>query len=35
MAAIVSAGAPREFVRSKNIRFPSGRGQVPTWPSRD
>jgi acyl-CoA reductase-like NAD-dependent aldehyde dehydrogenase len=24
-----------EFVRSKNIRFPSGRGQVPTWPPRD
>jgi acyl-CoA reductase-like NAD-dependent aldehyde dehydrogenase len=21
-----------EFVRSKNIRFPSGRGEVPTWP---
>jgi acyl-CoA reductase-like NAD-dependent aldehyde dehydrogenase len=21
-----------EFVRSKNIRFPSGRGQIPTWP---
>jgi acyl-CoA reductase-like NAD-dependent aldehyde dehydrogenase len=25
----------REFVRSKNIRFPSGRGEVPTWPPRD
>jgi acyl-CoA reductase-like NAD-dependent aldehyde dehydrogenase len=24
-----------EFVRSKNIRFPSGRGQVPAWPPRD
>jgi acyl-CoA reductase-like NAD-dependent aldehyde dehydrogenase len=24
-----------EFVRSKNIRFPSGRGQIPTWPPRD
>jgi len=24
-----------EFVRSKNIRFPSGRGEVPTWPPRD
>jgi acyl-CoA reductase-like NAD-dependent aldehyde dehydrogenase len=24
-----------EFVRSKNIRFPSGRGQVPGWPPRD
>jgi acyl-CoA reductase-like NAD-dependent aldehyde dehydrogenase len=24
-----------EFVRSKNIRFPSGRGKVPTWPPRD
>jgi hypothetical protein len=21
-----------EFVRSKNIRFPSGRGAVPVWP---
>jgi acyl-CoA reductase-like NAD-dependent aldehyde dehydrogenase len=21
-----------EFVRSKNIRFPSGRGEIPTWP---
>jgi acyl-CoA reductase-like NAD-dependent aldehyde dehydrogenase len=25
----------REFVRSKNIRFPSGRGKVPTWPPVD
>jgi acyl-CoA reductase-like NAD-dependent aldehyde dehydrogenase len=25
----------REFVRSKNIRFPSGRGQIPTWPPAD
>jgi acyl-CoA reductase-like NAD-dependent aldehyde dehydrogenase len=24
-----------EFVRSKNIRFPSGRGEVPGWPPRD
>jgi acyl-CoA reductase-like NAD-dependent aldehyde dehydrogenase len=24
-----------EFVRSKNIRFPSGRGQIPTWPPVD
>ena len=24
-----------EFVRSKNIRFPSGRGAVPVWPPRD
>jgi acyl-CoA reductase-like NAD-dependent aldehyde dehydrogenase len=24
-----------EFVRSKNIRFPSGRGVVPLWPPRD
>jgi acyl-CoA reductase-like NAD-dependent aldehyde dehydrogenase len=24
-----------EFVRSKNIRFPSGRGEVPPWPPRD
>ena len=21
-----------EFVRSKNVRFPSGRGEIPTWP---
>jgi acyl-CoA reductase-like NAD-dependent aldehyde dehydrogenase len=25
----------REFVRSKNIRFPSGREAIPTWPPRD
>ena len=24
-----------EFVRSKNIRMPSGRGTIPTWPPRD
>ncbi len=24
-----------EFVRSKNIRFPSGRGAIPTWPPKD
>jgi acyl-CoA reductase-like NAD-dependent aldehyde dehydrogenase len=24
-----------EFVRSKNIRFPSGRGEIPVWPPRD
>jgi acyl-CoA reductase-like NAD-dependent aldehyde dehydrogenase len=24
-----------EFVRSKNIRLPSGRGPIPTWPPRD
>jgi acyl-CoA reductase-like NAD-dependent aldehyde dehydrogenase len=24
-----------EFVRSKNIRFPSGRGEVPVWPPTD
>jgi acyl-CoA reductase-like NAD-dependent aldehyde dehydrogenase len=24
-----------EFVRSKNIRFPSGRGEIPSWPPRD
>lgn len=24
-----------EFVRSKNLRFPSGRGVIPTWPPRD
>jgi acyl-CoA reductase-like NAD-dependent aldehyde dehydrogenase len=24
-----------EFVRSKNIRFPSGRGEIPTWPPED
>jgi acyl-CoA reductase-like NAD-dependent aldehyde dehydrogenase len=25
----------REFVRSKNVRFPSGRGEIPTWPPRE
>ena len=25
----------REFVRSKNIRFPSGHGKIPTWPPVD
>jgi acyl-CoA reductase-like NAD-dependent aldehyde dehydrogenase len=24
----------REFVRAKNVRFPSGRGVIPTWPPR-
>lgn len=24
----------REFVRAKNIRFPAGRGVIPTWPPR-
>jgi acyl-CoA reductase-like NAD-dependent aldehyde dehydrogenase len=24
----------REFVRSKNVRYPSGRGVIPTWPPR-
>jgi acyl-CoA reductase-like NAD-dependent aldehyde dehydrogenase len=24
-----------EFVRSKNIRFPSGRGEIPSWPPRE
>jgi acyl-CoA reductase-like NAD-dependent aldehyde dehydrogenase len=24
-----------EFVRSKNVRFPSGRGQIPVWPPAD
>ena len=23
-----------EFVRSKNVRFPSGRGEIPSWPPR-
>jgi acyl-CoA reductase-like NAD-dependent aldehyde dehydrogenase len=23
-----------EFVRAKNVRFPSGRGVIPTWPPR-
>jgi len=25
----------REFTRSKNVRFPSGRGKIPTWPPQD
>ncbi|SAL13897.1 betaine-aldehyde dehydrogenase [Caballeronia peredens] len=25
----------REFVRSKNVRFPSGKAPVPTWPPKD
>lgn len=25
----------REFTRSKNVRFPSGKGTIPTWPPRD
>jgi acyl-CoA reductase-like NAD-dependent aldehyde dehydrogenase len=25
----------KEFVRSKNVRFPSGRGAIPTWPPRE
>lgn len=25
----------REFTRSKNVRFPSGRGSIPTWPPKD
>ena len=29
-----SAETLREFVRAKNVRFPSGRGDVPTWPPR-
>jgi acyl-CoA reductase-like NAD-dependent aldehyde dehydrogenase len=24
-----------EFVRAKNVRFPSGRGEIPFWPPRD
>ncbi|MDO8211685.1 aldehyde dehydrogenase [Conexibacter sp. CPCC 206217] len=24
-----------EFVRAKNVRIPSGRGEIPTWPPRD
>ena len=24
-----------EFVRSKNVRFPSGKGAIPTWPPVD
>jgi acyl-CoA reductase-like NAD-dependent aldehyde dehydrogenase len=29
-----SAETLREFVRAKNVRFPSGHGPVPTWPPR-
>jgi len=25
----------REFVRAKNVRFPSGRGPLPTWPPKE
>lgn len=25
----------REFTRSKNVRFPSGKGVIPTWPPKD
>jgi len=25
----------KEFVRSKNVRFPSGKGSIPTWPPMD
>jgi len=25
----------REFVRSKNVRFPSGKAEIPTWPPKD
>ncbi|MBX4922334.1 aldehyde dehydrogenase [Rhizobium lentis] len=25
----------KEFVRSKNVRFPSGKGVIPTWPPKD
>jgi acyl-CoA reductase-like NAD-dependent aldehyde dehydrogenase len=25
----------KEFVRSKNVRFPSGKGKIPTWPPKD
>lgn len=25
----------REFTRSKNVRFPSGKGTIPTWPPKD
>ena len=25
----------REFVRAKNIRYPSGKERVPAWPPRD
>ena len=29
-----SAETLHEFVRAKNVRFPSGHGAVPTWPPR-
>ena len=29
-----SAETLHEFVRAKNVRFPSGHGEVPTWPPR-
>jgi acyl-CoA reductase-like NAD-dependent aldehyde dehydrogenase len=25
----------KEFVRSKNVRFPSGKAPIPTWPPKD
>jgi acyl-CoA reductase-like NAD-dependent aldehyde dehydrogenase len=25
----------KEFVRSKNVRFPSGKGKIPVWPPKD
>ncbi|UOZ03470.1 aldehyde dehydrogenase [Amycolatopsis sp. WQ 127309] len=30
-----SAETLREFVRAKNVRFPSGRAPIPTWPPKD
>ncbi len=30
-----AADTLHEFVRAKNVRFPSGHGAVPTWPPRD
>jgi acyl-CoA reductase-like NAD-dependent aldehyde dehydrogenase len=30
-----SAETLHEFVRAKNVRFPSGHGPVPTWPPKD
>jgi acyl-CoA reductase-like NAD-dependent aldehyde dehydrogenase len=30
-----AVATPDEFVRSKTIRFPSGRGAIPVWPPRD
>ena len=29
-----SAETMHEFVRAKNVRFPSGHGEIPTWPPR-